>query len=120
MSRPRDGVPMRRRTGTLAGAAGCLREQALPALAKIVADGDPRISIGFGRATTSRGAVPLTAKEVARHLVRQIASIIDLAAVVETGTFRGTTTEFLWHVGACGSSRRDPTALSPFCSTAVL
>jgi hypothetical protein len=33
-----------------------------------------------------------------QHLVRELMKVIDVAAVVETGTYRGTTTEFLWQI----------------------
>jgi hypothetical protein len=33
-----------------------------------------------------------------QQLIRELVRIVDPAAVVETGTYRGTTTEFLWHL----------------------
>jgi hypothetical protein len=31
-------------------------------------------------------------------LIREMMKVVDITAVIETGTYRGTTTEFLWHV----------------------
>jgi hypothetical protein len=97
MSPSRDGIPMRRRTSTLASAAVCLREHALRALAKISPMATAHLDWLWSSNHQSWGG-PMNGQEGRRELVRQIANIIDLAAVVETGTFRGTTTEFLWHV----------------------
>jgi len=81
----------------LASAAGPLREQALRVLAKISPTATAHLDWLWSSNHQSWGG-PMNGQEGRRALIRQIASFTDLAAVVETGTFRGTTTEFLWHV----------------------
>lgn len=41
---------------------------------------------------------PMNGQPGRRSLTRELARAADLEAVIETGTFRGTTTQFLWHV----------------------
>jgi hypothetical protein len=41
---------------------------------------------------------PMNGQIGRQHLVRELVKIVDIEAVIETGTYRGTTTEFLWHV----------------------
>jgi hypothetical protein len=41
---------------------------------------------------------PMNGQAGRQELVRQILKVVDVTAVVETGTYRGTTTEFLWHL----------------------
>jgi hypothetical protein len=41
---------------------------------------------------------PMNGQAGRQRLIRELVRIVDVAAVVETGTYRGTTTEFLWHL----------------------
>jgi len=81
----------------LATAGDHLRDQALRVLAKISPTVTARLDWLWSINHQSWGG-PMNGQEGRRALIRQIASFMDLAAVVETGTFRGTTTDFLWHV----------------------
>ena len=97
MSRTPDGIPVRPHRGALVDAASYLRNQVLRALARISPTVTAYLDWLWSSNHQSWGG-PMNGQEGRRTLVRQIASIMDLTAVVETGTFRGTTTEFLWHV----------------------
>lgn len=41
---------------------------------------------------------PMNGQVGRQQLIRDLARSIDISAVIETGTYRGTTSEFLWHV----------------------
>jgi hypothetical protein len=41
---------------------------------------------------------PFNAQRERQRLFREIVRLLPVAAIIETGTHRGTTTEFLWHV----------------------
>ena len=41
---------------------------------------------------------PMNGQVGRQQFIRQLLKAVDVEAVIETGTYRGTTTEFLWHV----------------------